>query len=77
MCVQLVDDDTTMITRALRVDVNYEGQGITREMRKYVGRMFKDSGLKWKTSTFGYPHVLEKARNENEHIVFYKVNTLF
>ena len=73
VCVLLVDDGSTMITRALRVNKEYEGLGVTRTLKKHVERIFHDFGVLKKAMTFADPVLFEKIQRENKPIVFKKV----
>ena len=73
MCAHLVDGGKTMITRAIRVCENYVGQGITRDLKKYVERIFKEHGVERKAMTFDSDHILQKVLERKIPIVFRKV----
>ena len=62
-----------MITRGLRVCEQFEGQGITRELKNYAECKVKEHGAERKSMTFGFDYFLQKVLNENKRIVFRKV----
>ena len=77
MCVLIVDDGSTMISRALRVTKEYEGLGITRALKKHAERVSKELGVSTKAMVFGEDALVEKMQRENKKMVFKKVNIAY